>query len=95
MTDASQTPEPPSTLGQPVAASAGQPVAADQPDTATTSSYAKPSAPAPPAWPSAPEPDAAAADGGATTTADRPEIPIAGAFAGGFVLAMILKRLAR
>jgi hypothetical protein len=32
---------------------------------------------------------------GAAQAADRPEVPVAAAFAGGFVLAMILKRLAR
>jgi hypothetical protein len=32
---------------------------------------------------------------GAARAADRPEVPVAGAFAGGFVLAMILKRLGR
>ncbi len=31
----------------------------------------------------------------ASAASDRPEIPVAAAFAGGFVLAMILKRLAR
>jgi hypothetical protein len=32
---------------------------------------------------------------GAARAADRPEVPVAAAFAGGFVLAMILKRVAR
>ena len=32
---------------------------------------------------------------GGAQAADRPEVPVAAAFAGGFVLAMILKRLAR
>ena len=32
---------------------------------------------------------------GAARAADRPEVPVAAAFAGGFMLAMILKRVAR
>ena len=32
---------------------------------------------------------------GAAQAADRPEVPVVAAFAGGFVLAMILRRLAR
>ncbi len=35
------------------------------------------------------------ADGPSSSVADRPEIVAGAAFAGGFVLAMILKRLAR
>ena len=36
-----------------------------------------------------------AAVAAAAQAADRPEIPVAAAFAGGFVLAVILRRLAR
>ncbi len=47
--------------------------------------------------PAPPRPGFGASDGasGAVTVNERPEVPIAAAFAGGFVLAMILKRLAR
>jgi hypothetical protein len=49
--------------------------------------------PAPP--PVAPPPSFATDSGPAAEPRDRPEIPIAGAFAAGLVLALILKRLAR
>jgi hypothetical protein len=41
--------------------------------------------------------EAAAAPGSSTSTlpADRPEVAVGAAFAGGFILAMLLKRLAR
>ncbi|HET9105244.1 MAG TPA: hypothetical protein VFN55_17975 [Solirubrobacteraceae bacterium] len=55
--------------------------------------------PAAPAWtPPAPPLDSSASDSsssGAAAVQDRPELAVAGAFAGGLVLAMILKRLAR
>jgi hypothetical protein len=52
--------------------------------------------PEPPPLPPPPEPPPIALDSGhRTTAADRPEIPVAAAFVGGFVLAMILRRLAR
>jgi hypothetical protein len=81
VTDQPQIPEPDSvTSVQPVSGSAGAPA----PDGGAQS---------------------AASDGGAQSTAsgggaqsavsDRPEIAVGGAFAGGFLLAMILKRLAR
>jgi hypothetical protein len=41
-----------------------------------------------------PPPSFATDSGPAAAPRDRPEIPIAGAFVGGLVLAMILKRLA-
>jgi hypothetical protein len=68
----------------PVTESDWSPVAV--PDAASpppTSSVAQ----APPAEPATPAVPSAAAD--------RPEIPVGAAFAGGFVLALILKRLAR
>jgi hypothetical protein len=34
-------------------------------------------------------------DGSGASMSDRPEVPVAAAFAGGFVLALILRRLAR
>jgi len=51
---------------------------------------AEPFAPPPPPFdqPSGPV-------GGASSASERPEVPIGAAFAGGFVLALILKRLAR
>jgi hypothetical protein len=75
-----------------------------------TESFAKPPAPTPaPAWTPGSGGDAdpvsdagrdgdagpAGDAGSAGVAADRPEIPIGAAFAGGFVLALILKRLAR
>jgi hypothetical protein len=45
-----------------------------------------------------PDPALAPVDGAAgpaVTTADRPELAVGAAFAGGFVLALLLKRLAR
>jgi hypothetical protein len=57
------------------------------------------SAPTPPPEPPFPPPSAAGDGGGGGTAgasaSERPEIPVAAAFAGGFALAMILKRLAR
>jgi hypothetical protein len=46
---------------------------------------------------SAPEPEASwtAVDGSARRSGDRPEVAVGAAFAGGFLLAMILRRLAR
>jgi hypothetical protein len=49
-----------------------------------------PPAPPPPAW--SPEPETGESGG---LLEERPEIKVGAAFAGGFVLAMILKRLAR
>jgi len=50
----------------------------------------------PPVWtPPAPPQDTAGPSGGAAVTADRPEVAVGAAFAGGLVLALILKRLAR
>jgi hypothetical protein len=42
-----------------------------------------------------PQPAAAGPSFGATATTDRPEIAIGAAFAGGFLAALILKRIAR
>jgi hypothetical protein len=47
------------------------------------------------AQPAAQEAALEVAAAGAARAADRPEVPVAAAFAGGFVLAMILKRRAR
>jgi hypothetical protein len=43
----------------------------------------------------APEAVPASVDGTAASPSDRPEIVVGAAFAGGFLLALILKRLAR
>jgi hypothetical protein len=52
--------------------------------------------PEPPPLPPPPEPPPIALDSGPrATAADRPEIPVAAAFVGGFLLAKILRRLAR
>lgn len=63
-------------------------------------SYAKPSAPSPTSWsaPGRDETAAPSADGSGSLTEklnDRPELAIGGAFAGGLLIALILKRLAR
>ena len=70
--------------------------------TAGEPTAAEPAAPeVPPAWtppvwtPPAPPPDIAGASGAAAVAADRPEVAVGAAFAGGLVLALILKRLAR
>jgi len=73
------TEQPETTDGQPAPA----PAEADVPAT---------DSPQPASW--AP-PDASANDSGAALAGDeRPEIPVGAAFAGGFVLALILKRIA-
>lgn len=66
----------------------------------TSDGYEQPDEPAPPEVvpPAAavPPPASPAADGSASLpdpTADRPETPVVAAFAGGLVLALILKRL--
>ncbi len=65
----------------------------DQP--ATEAEEASPFAPPPP--PPDPTPPPPAADAGAVPVApaDKPEVLIGGAFAGGFLAALILKRLGR
>jgi hypothetical protein len=53
-------------------------------------------APAPSPGSPAPAPAAPESDGAAGATLDdRPEVPVAAAFAGGFLLALLLRRLAR
>jgi hypothetical protein len=79
-------PEPPAAPSEPLAASSEPPAAPSQPPAAWT--------------PPDPAPDVAATDTPAletptTSVADRPEIAVGAAFAGGFVLALILKRLGR
>jgi hypothetical protein len=53
----------------------------------------KPSVPEPAAASTAALPDAAPASPGVAD--DRPELPVAASFAGGFLLALLLRRLAR
>jgi hypothetical protein len=59
-------------------------------DPGPTPAPASVSADAPPAW--TPEADRS---GPGAAVADRPEVAVSAAFAGGFVLALILRRLAR
>jgi hypothetical protein len=83
-------PEPeaaPETAPAVTAAAEAAPAAAPAPGT-------KPATPPPEPPPPEPPPIALDSDHG-TSAADRPEIPVAAAFVGGFVLAMILRRLAR
>lgn len=81
MTDQPDTP-------QPAAPDGVTPVetASEAPTSTGTSSWATP-----------PEPvrDSVANDAAGAMESERPEIAVGAAFAGGFVLAMILKRLAR
>ena len=85
-TPAALEPDPP-TLAHPADESA-----TESPETVTAPPVAFESAPPPPEVPLPPPPyEAATALGGA----DRPEVAVGAAFAGGFVLALILKRLAR
>ena len=71
---------------------AGSPVPGVVPDPVV----AVTAAPEPPAWtPPAPPPDGTGMSGAAAMATDRPEVAVGAAFAGGLVLAMILKRLAR
>jgi len=84
--------EQPENPVQPGDESVGDVPAAPSPETPTVVD----SIPAPaPAWtPPEPPPESARATAGAIV-AERPEIAVGGAFAGGLVLALILKRLAR
>ncbi len=84
MTDQSQTADE-----QPTAAPT------EQQPTARPDGSAEAPFPAPPMGPPTPDAAAAAAAAGAASSSDRPEVAIGAAFAGGFVLALILKRLAR
>ncbi|MEO8967946.1 MAG: hypothetical protein ABI355_10080 [Solirubrobacteraceae bacterium] len=101
----SESPETPATPGadEPAALVPDDATAVRQPDgePATAEPAAPVTTPArtPPVWtPPAPPPDTAGASGASGLTAaaaDRPEVAVGAAFAGGLVLALILKRLAR
>jgi hypothetical protein len=54
-----------------------------------------PAAATPPPTPPLPPPPAAAPIGASSVPSDRPEVAVGAAFAGGLVLALVLKRLAR
>jgi hypothetical protein len=89
---------PPAQVSPPAAAPAAPEPATPEPPPAFT----PPPPPPPPAPPSAAEPSSSEAasagpDGGlaAAFPSDRPERAVGAAFAGGLVLALILKRLAR
>jgi hypothetical protein len=73
---------------------AGEPVTPSAPATPeSTPAPPRPAAAAPP--PPPPPPGPAASPAGTAAGADRPEIAVGAAFAGGLLFAMILKRLAR
>lgn len=83
----------PNETGSPVEADGRKdedPELAEAQQTATWSPEPGGAAPAP--APAAAQEPVADAAGGAT---DRPEVPVAAAFAGGFLLALLLRRLAR
>ncbi len=88
-------PEPPTavTPPPPAATPSPPPRAPSEPLTAGPPTGAPGSPPPPPSEP--PRPEFGPAGAGSAAASERPEIPIAAAFAGGFVLAMILKRLAK
>jgi hypothetical protein len=69
------------------------PQVAPPPPAASPPSATPPPPPTPPP-PAAPPTSFATDSGPSAAPRDRPEIPVAAAFAGGFVLALILKRLA-
>jgi hypothetical protein len=89
-------PEPePEPEPEPVAVSAPEPAAAAEPMSAPEPA---PTAAAPPPLPPPlpPPPATGAIDSGpAAVGTERPEVPVAAAFAAGFVFAMLLRRLAR
>ncbi len=91
MTEQSQTPEP----AAPDGVAPAEP-ASDAVTPAETASEA-PTSTAASSWATPPEPvrDSVATDGTDAMESERPEVAIGAAFAGGFVLAMLLKRLAR
>ena len=80
MSDQSQTPE-----------SAPEPAT----EQITEAAAAAPTAPAPAPEPPVAIPPTPPSESGEASAADRPEVAVGAAFAGGFALAMILKRLAR
>jgi hypothetical protein len=98
VTEQPPTPEPPPAAAVPAPAAPAPPVPA-APAPPVPAPDPKPSAPEAVVWP-APVAEGAAADAGggagpSSMLTDRPEVAIGGAFAGGLVLAMILKRLAK
>jgi hypothetical protein len=73
-----------------VAASSPEPSGSSEPETAIV----PPARSFEPPRPFDPEPSEPASAGSVSTAADRPELIIGGAFAGGLVLGLILKRIA-
>jgi hypothetical protein len=67
----------------------------EQPENPVTDQHAPVPGDTPPAPPPLPPPPAPASTGLASIPNDRPEVAVGAAFAGGLVLALILKRLAR
>ena len=75
-----------------------EPPLAPEPPTAPLPATGPAVAPEPaalPPLPAAPQPAPTPLDRAATLAAERPEVAVGGAFAGGFLFAMILRRLAR
>jgi hypothetical protein len=76
----------------------GESALAPEPPTAPLAAPGPAVAPEPaalPPLPTAPQPAPTPLDRAATLAAERPEVAVGGAFAGGFLFAMILRRLAR
>ena len=93
MSDQSQTPESapePATEVTEAPAADATPAAAEAPVAAAPAVPTEPAPEPPVALP--PVPPGSSAE---TVASERPEVAVAGAFAGGLVLAMILKRLGR
>jgi DNA polymerase-3 subunit gamma/tau len=84
-TEIRTAPEPPSALGD------ADVLAVDSPPPVT----APPVAPPPGSLPPPPTPDWAPAGGSSSPFDERPELAVGAAFAGGLVVALIFKRLAR
>ena len=90
------TEQPPTPEDVPARSSQGEADANEPaPLTEESPTLVQPAAEPPPPPPVAPPPSFATDSGPVAAPRDRPEVPIAGAFVAGFVLALILKRLAR
>ena len=93
MTEQPQTPEPAERDVVTPAETASEPSS----PIASEASPTAPSSTAESSWATPPEPvrNSVAGDAPGAIESERPEVAVGAAFAGGFVLAMILKRLAR
>jgi hypothetical protein len=72
-----------------------EPVPATEPMAVTEPAAVVPPPPPPPVVPVSPAAAAVSESGRPENVSDRPEVQIGAAFAGGFLIALILKRLAR